>query len=266
MRNLLKSTKYIFLFIAAQCTATMIYVFFKIKTDSDWVYRLSEIIDANGIKSTEYMEFIGNICVPMLIIADIIILIPILFKCKKDHIQLIKKVSLDDICIYITIGLLLNFVISCIVDFLPKTNAVNNYDMLTESLLGNNFLIVFLSSGILAPIIEELIFRFLICKTVYGEKIQKGIIVSSVLFGLAHMNLIQSTYAFILGIILAAVYVKNEHNLLIPIIMHITINGSSIIYEYFNHKIVLTAGATFVLLVAIYNCFCNYAKKKNLLQ
>jgi len=244
----------------------MIYVIFKIKTDSNWVYRLSEIINTNGVKSTEYMAFIGEICVPMLIIADIIVLVPILYKCKKDHIQIIKEVPINDICIYITIGLLLNLGISCIVDFLPKTTAVNNYDLLTKSLLGNNFLVIFLSSGILAPIIEELIFRFLICKTVYGKNIKKGIVISSLLFGIAHMNLIQSTYAFILGMILAAIYVKNEYNLLIPIIMHITINGSSIIYEYFNHKIVLTVGATFVLLVAIYNCFYNYTKKKNLLR
>ena len=51
------------------------------------------------------------------------------------------------------------------------------------------------------------------------------------MFGIAHMNPIQSTYAFLLGLILGYLYYKTG-NLLNSILLHITINSTSVLYEY----------------------------------
>ena len=51
------------------------------------------------------------------------------------------------------------------------------------------------------------------------------------MFGIAHMNPIQSTYAFILGLILGYIYYKTG-NLLNSILLHLTINSTSVLYEY----------------------------------
>lgn len=77
---------------------------------------------------------------------------------------------------------------------------------------------------------EEIIFRRCICNWFYNEKV--GIFASAFAFGLAHMNLIQSTYAFLLGLILAYLY-KKKNNLTVPTIIHIAINCSSVLFSYF---------------------------------
>ena len=57
-------------------------------------------------------------------------------------------------------------------------------------------------SGIMAPIVEELIFRGILLDRarVFGDK--PAVILSAITFGLMHMNLYQFFYAFVIGIIL----------------------------------------------------------------
>lgn len=76
---------------------------------------------------------------------------------------------------------------------------------------------------ILAPLLEEFVFRKQIIDRCarYGEK--SAILFSALMFGLFHMNLFQFFYAFGLGLIFAYVYTRT-HCLKYPIIMHISIN------------------------------------------
>lgn len=77
-------------------------------------------------------------------------------------------------------------------------------DMLTETSL----IIVFLFSVILAPIVEELLFRKLLIDRliVLGDK--AAILISSIMFGIMHGNFSQLFYAFGIGMILGYVYVR----------------------------------------------------------
>ncbi len=70
---------------------------------------------------------------------------------------------------------------------------------------------MFLYASILAPITEELIFRGLIQRSLerYGRKF--SIIGSAFLFGIFHGNLIQTPYAFLMGLILA--YTAAEYHI-----------------------------------------------------
>ena len=74
-----------------------------------------------------------------------------------------------------------------------------------------------------APVMEELLFRkFLVDRTIkYGEGV--AIVFSGLTFGLFHGNLVQFTYAFVLGMFLAFLYVKTR-NLLYPILLHMMQN------------------------------------------
>ena len=81
---------------------------------------------------------------------------------------------------------------------------------------------MFLYAGILAPITEEILFRGLIQRTMlpFGKKF--AIFVSSFTFGLFHGNLIQSPYAFVVGLVLG--YVAAEHNILWAMVLHMINN------------------------------------------
>lgn len=92
-----------------------------------------------------------------------------------------------------------------------------------ESLSSGNLLISALCVGILFPILEELLFRRLLCHKLLplGEK--KTIILSAAIFGFIHGNLYQFAYAFLLGLIFGYIYVKTG-KLIYTIIFHCIIN------------------------------------------
>ena len=67
--------------------------------------------------------------------------------------------------------------------------------------------VLFVQTVIIAPVFEETIYRGIILNGMlkkYSPK--KAIIVSSLIFGLIHLNLPQGLNAFVLGLIIATVY------------------------------------------------------------
>ena len=70
---------------------------------------------------------------------------------------------------------------------------------------------MFLYASILAPVSEELIFRGYILQTLrpYGKKF--AIVLSAFLFGIFHGNLLQTPYAFLMGLVLG--YVAEEYSI-----------------------------------------------------
>ena len=86
-----------------------------------------------------------------------------------------------------------------------------------------------LTTGILAPIVEEIAFRRGIQKNM-SEKFNPtvGIIVSALVFGVMHGNLFQGVFAALMGIILGVVYHKTN-NLWYTTIIHIVNNSASVL-------------------------------------
>ena len=88
-----------------------------------------------------------------------------------------------------------------------------------ESALGSsNTISMFLYIAIFAPILEEIFFRGLILRNLlpYGKKF--AIVGSSFLFGILHGNLLQSPYAFLVGLVLG--YTAVEFGLVWSILLH----------------------------------------------
>lgn len=108
-----------------------------------------------------------------------------------------------------------------------KGNPVSNgiLDLITSTSIWLNIFLTVL----LAPIIEEFLFRkLLIDRTIkYGEGI--SILFSGLMFGLFHGNLNQFTYAFVLGLLFGFIYVKTGM-LRYTIFLHMAINfmGSTV--------------------------------------
>lgn len=102
-----------------------------------------------------------------------------------------------------------------------KGSAVQNG--LVGIVTDGNMLVNFVAMVVIAPIVEEYVFRKVIVdRTVrYGEG--AAIITSGLMFGLFHGNLNQFIYAVVLGMFFAFVYVKTG-NLKITIVMHAIVN------------------------------------------
>lgn len=78
---------------------------------------------------------------------------------------------------------------------------------------------MFLYACILGPLAEELLFRGLVLRTLapFGKKL--AIFVSALLFGLFHGNLLQTPYAFVMGLVLG--YGALQYRLVWTILLHV---------------------------------------------
>lgn len=144
------------------------------------------------------------IAMPLMIL--LIKTVPVSQKIEQKNMSIGQWIICFIICyggVYITnyIGVFLTSVIGTLKGS-PVTNVINN--VVTGSALWSNFLIMV----ILAPIMEEIIFRKLLIDRIipYGDGI--AILFSGLMFGLFHGNLNQFVYAFALGICYAFIYVK----------------------------------------------------------
>lgn len=101
-------------------------------------------------------------------------------------------------------------------------------DIIMETQVWQNFIVVV----ICAPIIEELFFRKFIVERMikFGE--MTAIIISGFMFAMFHGNVIQFSYAFLLGMVFAYVYIKSGR-LIYTIVLHMLINFMGSILSVF---------------------------------
>ena len=94
-------------------------------------------------------------------------------------------------------------------------------------------MVTIISSGILGPILEELLFRGIVYNKLFEfNNHKKSCIITSVIFSLMHFpNLITMIYTFILSFIMIYLYEKNK-SLIAPIIFHIGINTTMNVLIY----------------------------------
>ncbi|MGN7478349.1 lysostaphin resistance A-like protein [Solibacillus silvestris] len=82
------------------------------------------------------------------------------------------------------------------------------------------YILFFINICILAPIWEELLFRgILLRRFTLKWSPQKSIVVSSVIFGIIHLNPINIVFAFALGCVLGYAYLKTK-NIVVPMLLH----------------------------------------------
>lgn len=100
----------------------------------------------------------------------------------------------------------------------------DDYDQIADLIYQGDILLEIVCLGILAPMVEELIFRGLMYTqlTEYMKKTQ-AVVVAALLFGLYHGNFLQAVYAFALGLLMIYVY-ERFRTLLAPILFHIGAN------------------------------------------
>ena len=117
-------------------------------------------------------------------------------------------------------GNLLGQLISQMADRLTGQQSVN---AVVELVMGMDTWAVFLAAVAAAPVMEELLFRKLLLDrvSVFGDR--TAILLSGVVFGLAHGNFYQFFYAFGLGSIFAWVYLRTRR-IRFSILLHVLIN------------------------------------------
>ncbi|MCX0386941.1 CPBP family intramembrane metalloprotease [Clostridium perfringens] len=177
---------------------------------------------------TRNIEIIKNNIYPLVLIGDVItlILIALIFLPTeyriKDRIN-IKKIPMKEyfniLVLGIGITILLLFLSGILTKLIPSYKEVVN--QLATSRASVLQLIITI---VLIPIYEEIFYRGIIFGYLRKNfNIIMAIVVQALVFGVMHLNLVQGIYTFILGIVLALIYMYSE-SILGNITVHIIFN------------------------------------------
>lgn len=110
----------------------------------------------------------------------------------------------------------------------------------TGTSLGMNIFVL----AVLPALLEEMVFRGFVLRTLrpYGDLF--AVLVSAFLFGLMHGNIEQVPFALIVGIVLGWLYVATD-NIWVPILIHFTNNALSVCMEFLGFDLSVTGQAVF---------------------
>ena len=252
-KNILYVCIFTVIFFVVQIFSTFFSLFIRVKLDREYAISLLNCIKSLNPTDTDslltYTNLISELIPSILIINAIILTVPFIIIIIKKKKKVFKPLKWMDILQYITLGVVLNVIISFIITLLPS-NLINDYTSTTNYITTISFIPLLLSVGILAPIVEEIIFRYAMI-TKLKSKPLLALILPALLFGIVHGNLVQGSYAFALGILFGYIYLKTD-NLLTTIILHIAINSSSVIATYLNMKwIVILSIISFVIFIIL---------------
>lgn len=229
-KGLGKGILYFLLYLGIQTAVsfvyTIIYMISIIVTDfnalMDMDFLLNEVLT-----HTTMISLLSNV-----VAALVIWLVFVIRKKNFFHEIQLKKSSIKYIVLTLFIGISFSFVADYIIGLIPFPS------ILTESFEANyaltsagNPVINFIAVAVLAPIVEEVFFRGLVYTRMRkGMCAPAAIILSAVVFGLAHGEIIWMLSAFSMGVVLAWVFEKTG-SLLPCIAIHLVNNVLSVALE-----------------------------------
>lgn len=122
-------------------------------------------------------------------------------------------------------------------------------DYLTEEELSPLYLAVsFVTTAILAPIAEELMFRGVILRRLSKISQSFAIFMSALIFGLMHGNFVQTVLGIFLGIVFGYAAVKTG-SLILPIAGHIFVNTAAMTNSFAEYYIGEDAASTYWMIL-----------------
>lgn len=193
-----------------------------------------------AIMTEMLLEKVYNLQGLLTIITGIITLLTlfIIFKIRKRKISEIlslNKITNSKIALITVLGIALEIFISISLYVLPiSEQLLNEYFKNVNYLMGGNVILVFIAVVIFAPIVEEIIFRGLLLKHLNNVMPTiVAVLISSIIFGLGHGQIIWILYAILMGTILSIVFIRCK-SLTASILLHAVLNLTSYIIYFAN--------------------------------
>lgn len=174
-------------------------------------------------------NIICTICIQLLVLA---VILPFYLHHRKKYYpkpkeKLSIKIIILSICFLFVTTIPFEYLLTFIQEhFIKHPTGLDNVNQLLSD---SPFILTFISAAIFAPIVEELTIRGLtLNKLLANKSMITSIIVSALLFGIIHLNVLQGIFAFFAGCSLAYIFVKTKS--IIPcIICHAANNFLSVV-------------------------------------
>lgn len=135
---------------------------------------------------------------------------------------------LEMIPILILLGVALNYFVSIGIAFIPFSDKIiQEYNDIYKYLENSDPVLNFITTAVCAPIVEELIFRAA-CFGKLRRIMPKSaaVIISAVVFGLAHGNVLSFIFTSLIGAVLALIYDESD-SVFAPMLVHFGFNAGS---------------------------------------
>lgn len=171
---------------------------------------------------------------------------------RKGYVTYLQKGSMNgrSIIWMIFLGPSVSFLLNILMSLLNLFQLFPGYNEdVSPVIYSNSFAVSVFCGAIVAPVIEELIFRGLLYSRIRNRwGVVWGIVASSLLFGIFHGNVVQFIYASILGMVFA-LFVEYFQSLGASILLHITANAWSFLCTYYTG---ILKNGTIVMLMLLF--------------
>lgn len=181
----------------------------------------------------EAMQVVAASAMPSVIISGILTIgiLWLIFVCRKKKFAKeigLRKLRPATIAPLVLMGLSLNVVTGLVLSFAPE-EWMSAYEASSSLVMTDNTVLMVLGTVIMAPLIEEIIFRGLgYTRMKKGMPTAAAVILSSALFGVAHGQWLWMLYAFAFGLVLVWVFERTK-SLLGNILLHLSYNGCAML-------------------------------------
>lgn len=193
------------------------------------IWAISYVIAAMGGSMSEGAAlFLSELCLALPVI---VLLIIHKVKNPKESIMeymRIRKIKIGTIFLVILFSFLIRPLLTFVnvISLIFVENEVQN--TLSPMIGSQNILLSLLLIGVLPGVAEEFVYRGYFFGTYKLQGFWKGVIISSLIFGLMHMNFNQFGYALVMGVIMCLL-AEASGSIIGGMLVHFCINGGSVI-------------------------------------
>ena len=147
--------------------------------------------------------------------------------------------------LFYAVGTIVSILIEQYMAVIHLKTVVSGFKMPTQT---SAIVFYVLTICVFAPLLEEFIFRGLILQSLrkFGDVF--AIVISALLFGLMHGNLMQAPFAFVTALAFGYFVIK-FNSIWVSVIAHCVINSSSVALDFFQNK--LGAANTSIIILMI---------------
>ena len=212
-------------------------------------------------------------------ITGILAMLPCLYLYRKDHIArkagaLIPqktaagKLTAGEVTLIFVMGAAFSQFANMFVALLQSFIDYQEYQETMDQITGNKSLgFLIICMGVIAPIAEEVVFRWLIYLRLRDYmKMGAAAVISGLIFGIYHGNLVQAVYASILGMVFAC-FLELTGNLWTSVLLHMGANIWSLVSPYvvqwLMEKYVLSIFLMVLLYIAVMVLGTGYFIRKS---
>lgn len=162
----------------------------------------------------------------------------------------------------ILLGIGLQLLVSFGMALLPQ-EMLADYSESVSQVLGTVGIVTIFAQVIAAPLTEEIIFRGLIFSRLKkAMPLWVAAAVSAALFGLMHGQILWTAYAFLLGLLFAAIVIKTG-SVTAAVVLHMTFNAGGVLLSLLTVEMPLIVGGLIAAAGLAVSCFAFWLLLRN---